>query len=485
MTTIPAAIGTARCDTGVGPRQVGNDRCIHQVAPNLADLDRERPTLTDIHRSWAFLPMSKSRGNSLTPRVLIIAEAANPELASVPLVGWSHAEALARVVQAHLVTQVRNREAILRKGWREGIEFTAIDSERVAAPAHRIGSRLPGGWTTKMAVTAITYRYFEHLLWKRFQAELASGRWDIVHRITPLSPTVPSIIAKRLAKLGIPFVIGPLNGGVPWPKEFDSARRSEGEWLSYVRDVYKLIPGYRSTRRHASAIICGSKATMEQMPQWCRHKCHYMPENAIDPRRFSKQVEGPVRFPLRVAFVGRLVPYKCPDLLVEAAAPLIRGGKVGLDIIGDGPLMPRLRAMVKELGIETGVRLDGWVQHEMLQERLVESDVLGFPSIREFGGGVVLEAMALGLCPVVVDYGGPGELVEQGCGFKIPMTTRADLVTRFREILSELCEGRECVRRHGRHAREHVFDRFTWDRKAQAVADLYQTTMGLLRSATP
>ncbi|MGA0174741.1 MAG: glycosyltransferase family 1 protein, partial [Phycisphaerales bacterium] len=103
----------------------------------------------------------------MTPRVLIIAEAANPELASVPLVGWSHAEALSRIVEAHLVTQVRNRDAILRKGWREGIDFTAIDSERIAAPAYRIGSRLPGGWTTKMAVTAITYRYFEHLLWKR------------------------------------------------------------------------------------------------------------------------------------------------------------------------------------------------------------------------------------------------------------------------------------------------------------------------------
>jgi glycosyltransferase involved in cell wall biosynthesis len=409
----------------------------------------------------------------VTPRVLIIAEAANPELASVPLVGWSHAEALSQIVEAHLVTQVRNREAILRKGWREGIDFTAIDSERIAAPAYRIGSRLPGGWTTKMAVTALTYRYFEHLLWKRFEADLAAGRWNVVHRITPLSPTVPSIIGKRLEKLGIPFVIGPLNGGVPWPKEFDSARRAEREWLSYVRDAYRLIPGYRSTRRHANAIICASRATLEQMPSWCSHKCHYIPENGVDPARFDKRVADWSSTPLRVAFVGRFVPYKCPDLLVEAAAPLVRAGVVTLDLIGDGPLMPKLKSMVAELGIGDGVRLDGWVPHQHVQDRLVQSQVFGFPSIREFGGGVVLEAMALGLVPIVVDYAGPGELVDESVGFKVPICDRPEMVQRFRHRLELLAASPSELQVLSERAWNLVRSRYTWSAKAEQVCEVY------------
>ncbi len=409
----------------------------------------------------------------MTPRVLIIAEAANPELASVPLVGWSHAEALSRIVEAHLVTQVRNRDAILRKGWREGIDFTAIDSERIAAPAYRIGNRLPGGWTTKMAVTALTYRYFESLLWKRFEADLAAGRWNVVHRITPLSPTVPSIIGKRLAKLGIPFVIGPLNGGVPWPKEFDSARRAEREWLSYVRDAYRLIPGYRSTRRHANAIICASRATLEQMPSWCSHKCHYIPENGVDPARFDKRVADWSSKPLRVAFVGRFVPYKCPDLLVEAAAPLVRAGVVTLDLIGDGPLMPKLKSMVAELGIGDGVRLDGWVPHQHVQDRLVQSQVFGFPSIREFGGGVVLEAMALGLVPIVVDYAGPGELVDESVGFKVPICDRPEMVQRFRHRLELLAASPSELQVLSERAWNLVRSRYTWSAKAEQVCEVY------------
>ena len=415
------------------------------------------------------------------PRALLIAEAANPEWVSVPLVGFSLAKALLAGGGVHVVTQVRNRGALERAGWVHGREFTAIDSEAVARPLWRVDQALRkatgAGFTLTTALGALPYAYFERLVWKRFGADLAAGRFDLVHRLTPLSPTTPSPIVRRLRRAGVPFVWGPINGGVAWPKGFGGVIHAEGDWLSYVREAHRLVPGYASTRRDAAAILIASRATWEQLAGH-HERCVYVPENGIDPARFAAPERRAAGGPLRVAFAGRLVPYKGADMLIEAIAPLVRSGGAVLDVLGDGPQRAELEALAARLGIAAGVEFAGWLPHDALVARLARAEVLGFPSIREFGGGAVLEAMALGVVPVVVDYAGPAELVTPATGRAVPLGPRADLVAGVRRALEQLAAEPAERLRLAANARERALAHFTWDAKSAQVRAVWAWVLG-------
>lgn len=420
------------------------------------------------------------------PRVLVIAEAANPEFVSVPLIGWSLTNALRQVANVHLVTQIRNRDALLRAGLVEGTDFTAIDSECLARPLWKVATVLRmgqgKGWTTVQAITALAYPYFEALVWKQFGARIMSGAFDIVHRVTPLSPTVASSIAPRCKKAGVPFVLGPLNGGVPWPEGFAGERHREREWLSYVRSAYKLQPGIGRTLSAVSAILVGSRHTESEIPEAHRSRCIYLPENGIDPSRFFRLgTPGEHAGPLKVCFVGRMVPYKGPDMLLAAALPLVREGLVRIDLVGDGPLLPDLQQLA---GAEAGITFHGWLPHDQVQDVLASCDLFGFPSVREFGGGAVLEAMALGIPPLIVDYAGPGELVTAARGYKVPLGSRKAIESSLRDQLRQIAGDRRTLAEKGFTARTWVNATATWPRRAEQIATIYDWVRGH-RAARP
>ena len=424
-------------------------------------------------------------GSAMTAiRVLLVAEAANPEWVSVPLVGWSLARALMDRCDAHLVTQVRNREAIENTGMNAGSDFTALDTESVDGFAWRAANVLRmgagRGWTTMAAISALTYPNFERKLCRVFKDAIQSGKYEVVHRITPLSPTINGPLARFCQNAGVPFVVGPLNGGLPWPKGFEQERIQEREWLSYVRNTYKLLPYRYQTLRSATAIISGSRHTQCEIPEAFRDKSFLIPENAIDPKKFPRRMEeGRIRAPLRACFIGRLVPYKGVHLLLSAAASLLREGRLTLDVIGSGPQENELRSLSQRLGIGQAVTFHGWVEHGEVKSILGACDILPFPSVREFGGGVVLEAMAMGVVPIVIDYGGPGELVDERTGIKIPIGNREAIEDDLRRAIEELASSPEKLETMGRRARERVNNCFTWQRKAEQIVEIYEWCRGM------
>jgi glycosyltransferase involved in cell wall biosynthesis len=168
-------------------------------------------------------------------------------------------------------------------------------------------------------------------------------------------------------------------------------------------------------------------------------------------------------------FVGGLIPCKACDLGLRAAAHLLRNDLAHFSILGDGPERSRLEQLARSLEIEKAVSFCGWVSHAEVLRRLRSADVLVFPSVRDFGAGVVFEALATGAVPVVADFGGPGDIVHPKVGYKVPLTNEGDVVSQMEKILADLAQDRDLLNRLRQQGMSYARECLTWDAKAQSV----------------
>jgi glycosyltransferase involved in cell wall biosynthesis len=171
-------------------------------------------------------------------------------------------------------------------------------------------------------------------------------------------------------------------------------------------------------------------------------------------------------------FVGGLAPYKACDLALRAAAPLLQMGRARFTVVGDGPERGELEQLTRSLGIEKVVSFCGMLRHGETMQRLGAADVLVFPSIHEFGGAVVFEALALGVVPVVVDFGGPGDIVHPEVGFKVPLTNEKDVVLQIEKVLANLACDPDLLDQLRQQGMRYARERLSWDGKAQVVSQI-------------
>jgi glycosyltransferase involved in cell wall biosynthesis len=411
-------------------------------------------------------------------RILLLAPDASPETISANLVGYRHAEALAQLHTVTLLARSCNEEVLRRKE----TPFYAIEAismpwlDRLFAWSlrrifkHNYNSRI---------LTAFSYPFsiaFEWHAWRRMRSKIKAGEYDIILRLLPIISVIPSAFPFFLRKCSVPFIIGPINGGLPWPEGFSQASNQRG-WIDNLRGLYRFMPFTRSTYRRAAAIIAGSSHTYAEFATYGQ-KLFFIPENGVSsslcsdaPRSSERDVK------LELIFLGSLIPLKACDLAIRAAAPFLRDGLAHFTIAGDGPERGRLEQLTRSLEIENAVSFCGMVSHTEAMRRLRSSDVLMFPSVRDFGGGVVFEALAVGAVPLVADFGGPGDIVHPGVGFKVTLTNENDVVSQMESVLAELVHNRALLDRLRQQGMAYARERLTWEAKAQIVTRIMHWVM--------
>ncbi len=429
-------------------------------------------------RSAALSATSANRLPQSRLRVLILADSCNPDWVSLPAVAFKACRAIAELADVVLVTNARNKSAISREGC--GLaSVTYIDNELIASPLYRLAKILRGGdsvaWTTNVAMQYPSYLAFEWLAWRRFRSELRAGAFDIVHRLTPMSPTTPSPMASWSP---VPFVLGPLNGGLRWPDGYRGELKREREYLSFLRAAFRWLPYHRSTFAKARVVLAAFRHTIEDLHTGAGSAVFDFPEVGIDTELFHPAQRDRPLGRLTFLFAGRLVPYKCADVLIAAFAcsPALRRHR--LVIVGDGPERAMLLDMVAAHELEECVEFAGWKNQAQVAELMRSADVFAFPSIRELGAGVVIEAMACGAVPVVVNYGGPGALVDDTCGVRVALGPKGHLVSGFTRALEALATDRLRLQVLREACVERALCSFSWEAKARKMIEVYEWALG-------
>jgi glycosyltransferase involved in cell wall biosynthesis len=173
----------------------------------------------------------------------------------------------------------------------------------------------------------------------------------------------------------------------------------------HARDARKVTPGELRNRAEAAACVVACNADVAGEVGLAGVEAQLLP-HGVDLLRFrpAKEPEGA---PLTVLAVGRLVPKKGFDVLVDAAAMLRR--PLRLRVVGDGPERGELAARIAASGLADRVTLVGPLTHDELPAAYAAAHVVAVPSVRDASGdrdglpNVVLEALASGRAVVASD----------------------------------------------------------------------------------
>jgi glycosyltransferase involved in cell wall biosynthesis len=327
--------------------------------------------------------------------------------------------------------------------------------------------------STTGLITQLTTQYLAR---KVVRDLVSSASIDIVHQPIPVSPRFPSI----MSGVGVPVVIGPMNGGMEYPAAF---RQRESFFVRAAVNIGRHLSDFVNSRlsgkRLADVLLVANQRTRRALPSGVRGQVIELPENGVHLGTWSSSsTKTPADLgaaaKCRFVFMGRLVDWKGVDMAIEAISRLAGAELV---IIGDGPMREAWRKAAEDLHISDRVTFTGWLPQDECAPHIHSSLALVLPSIYECGGAVVLEAMASGTPVIATNWGGPADYLDNSCGFLIDPCSREAIVAGFAAAMQQLIDQPELRDQLGANGRLRVLQYFDWEKKIDRVLQIYRDAL--------
>jgi glycosyltransferase involved in cell wall biosynthesis len=239
---------------------------------------------------------------------------------------------------------------------------------------------------------------------------------------------------------------------------------------------FNLLERYNYSR--ASAGIAGNQDAAEVLRQkGFQKQIAVIPQFGVDP-----QIYRPVprtsdwRHQPTVGYIGRVVPEKGLDTLIEAVAKV--RSRPNVFIVGSGSHRPALQHLAERLGVRDRVQFRSAIPPENVPALLADFDALVLPSLtqnnwKEQFGRVLIEAMA---CEVPVIGSDSGEIpnVIGDAGLVFPEGNAEALATHITRLLDDPTFRRSL----GTAGRKRVLEHFTQAKVAEQTYAVYTDVLG-------
>ena len=299
----------------------------------------------------------------------------------------------------------------------------------------------------KKGLAAVTSSFFAALF-------SAFGSADVVH-IHAEGPALMCWLPRLFGKRVVVTV-----HGLDWQR-----KKWEGGFAAkYIR------LGERAAVRWAHEIIVLSRNVQRYFRDTYGREAVYIPNGVILPEPVEPEKIGEMGLEKGnyILFLGRLVPEKCPDLLIRAWMQANTGKK--LVIAGGASDSDAYAAELKTLaGENTEIVFTGFVQGRLLEELYSNAYLYVLPSSMEGMPLTLLEAMSYG-CPCLVsDIPECTEVVEDRA-----FTFRQGDMEDLTKCLQALCAENLRVLDTKDSVRAYVGKNFSWDDVTEKTLELYQ-----------
>jgi glycosyltransferase involved in cell wall biosynthesis len=300
---------------------------------------------------------------------------------------------------------------------------------------------------------------------------------EVVHQPISVSPVSPS----PLTSLGVPVVMGPLNGGMELPPAFRDRESALDALIRAARPVVATALNHVIRGRPlADVVLVANERTRSLLPRSVRKRAVEMSDIGVvlpdwpvpDGPSPAAAAAAPGRV-TRFLFAGRLVGWKGVDLLLEAFARVRERVPARLEIVGDGPERARLAARAGRLGCRADVVLTGWLGPQDCARRMRSCDVYISSSLQESGGVAVLEAMACARPVIAAGWGGHLATVDETVGILVAVSSRAAVVRGLADAMIRLAGDPGLRARLGAAGRRRVEARYDWEVLVRRILHVY------------